>query len=195
MDPYFSHHDILMAASIALGSAAYIIYLHGMWRRKIMPHAFSWLVGALMTWIAFAAQVADGAGPGMWTNLFTALMCSIIGALALPYGERNITRSDWIALIACGFAILLWALTNDPTWSVILVVAIDIFSVYPTIRKTYHKPYEESALTAGLNGLKFVCGFFALENYSIASALYLASNVVLIGGLCVFILWRRWQLR
>jgi len=185
--------QIWIALSIVCGAAAYIFYLRGIYQRHLKPHCFSWLLGGLMTWIAFAAQIQDHAGLGKWTNFFTAFMCSLIGVLAIKYGEKNITKTDWCALIGCLFCILLWVVTDDPTLSIILLVIIDVGTMYPTYRKTYHKPSEESALTASLNALKFILGFMALDKYTISSALFLLTNVLLCGGSAMLILHRRAQ--
>lgn len=47
----------------------------------------------------------------------------------------------------------------------------------PTIRKSYHKPHEETLVHYVLAGLKFVFAIFALDNYTLVTWLYPASLV------------------
>ena len=74
-------------------------------------------------------------------------------------------------------ALVLWFVTNSPLASVILITIIDAFGFYPTVRKSYRKPQQETMITYVLSGLKYVIALFALQNYSVITYLYPASLV------------------
>lgn len=181
--------------AVALGVLGYVPYILGLYKKTVTPHAFSWFVWALLTAIAFIAQVKDGAGPGAWITGVTAAFSIVFSIYGWCYGKRNITRSDWAVFMACLLAIPLWVLTKSPLWSVILITVIDALAFAPTFRKSYNKPHEEPVSTFALSGLKFVVALFALENISVITALYPASLVIMNGAFVALLIVRRKILR
>lgn len=166
-----------MSASIIMTLVGYFYYFKDIFAGKTKPHAFSWLVWAALTSIAFAGQLADNGGPGAYVTAVTATISYIVFFLALKKGEKNITTSDKLNLLGAAFALGLWFFTSDPLWSVILITIVDFLGFLPTIRKSYHKPHEETLISYVLAGLKFVLAIIALENYSLVTWLYPASLV------------------
>lgn len=76
--------------------AGYIPYFRTIALGRTKPHAFTWLVWAALTGVAFAGQVVDGGGPGAWVTGFTAAVSVVIFFIALWRGEKNIVRADWL---------------------------------------------------------------------------------------------------
>lgn len=172
---------------------SYIPYIRNMLSGKTKPHAFSWLVWGTLTAIAFVGQVSEGAGPGAWVTGFTACVSFFIFVTVLRTGEKDIAKSDWLSLVGAGIAMLLWWATSDPLIAVILITLIDALGFFPTFRKSYHKPYEETAITFAISGLKFVIAIIALENLTPTTWLYPASLVLMNGIFVVMLLIRRKQ--
>ncbi len=160
-------------------------YIVDILKRKTKPHLYTWIVWTPLTFIAFFAQLSDNAGPGAWTTGVTATLCLVILALAIPYGTKDITRSDNLSLIGAGAAAILWFAVKDITASIILVTLIDVMGFIPTIRKSITKPREETLITHELSGAKHLISLFALEKFSLITALYPAAvflaNAVLVG--------------
>ena len=95
----------------------------------------------------------------------------------MKIGEKDITKSDKLNLIAAGIALLIWFFTKDPLLSVIIITIVDFLRFFPTIRKSYFRPYEETIIHYLLAGLKFVLAIIALDNYTLVTWLYPASLV------------------
>ncbi len=104
---------------------SYVPYIRDMVAGRTKPHAFTWLVWASLTAIAFAGQISDGAGPGAWVTGFTATVSFAIFAVALRHGEKDIAPMDWISLAGAGSGLLLWAITDQPLLAVVLITLID----------------------------------------------------------------------
>lgn len=168
---------VLALISVSMTLVGYSFYFKDIFAKKTRPHAFSWLVWASLTAIAFAGQVSDNAGPGAWVTAITATISFIIFGLALKLGEKNITKSDKLSLGAAIFALMFWFFTKDPLLSVVVITIVDFLGFLPTIRKSYRKPYEETLIHYVLAGLKFVLSILALENYTLVTWLYPASLV------------------
>jgi hypothetical protein len=174
-----------------IGLISYLPYITDTVAGRTKPHAFSWLIWAILTAIGFAAQVADKAGPGSWITGITAAACFLIFGLGVKYGERNITRFDWGCLIFSLAAIPIWIATATPVYAVILITIIDTVGFLPTYRKAWHKPSEETLVTWIVSTIKFFISLFALNNYSLVTVLYPASLVLMNGLFVVMVLWRK----
>lgn len=104
----------LALVAVAMTVVGYFFYFRDIFANKTKPHAFSWLVWASLTGIAFFGQLSDNAGPGAWVTAVTAVIAFIIFALAIKKGEKDITRSDKLNLLGAGAALVLWFITSDP---------------------------------------------------------------------------------
>lgn len=184
----------LAVISIIMTLAGYFYYFRDIFKGKTKPHAYSWLVWALLTAIAFVGQLSDNGGPGAYVTGVTAGISFLIFFLALKRGEKNITRSDKANLAAALLAIIPWLLTDNPVFSVILITIIDFLGFVPTIRKSWDKPYEETLIHYVFAGLKFVLAIIALDNYSLTTWLYPASLVAANLLFVIMLVIRRKQL-
>lgn len=189
-----NYKDTLGFSATILAFISYIPYLRDIFSGSTKPHAFSWLIWGSLTAIGFAGQVADSAGAGAWVTGFTALVAFFIFAVSLIKGERNIVLADWLCLLGAVIALALWAITKGPLLSVILITIIDALGFFPTFRKSYSKPYEETLSTYLLSGLKFVIAFFALTNVSLVTYLYPFSLVLMNWAFVIMLMLRRKQL-
>jgi hypothetical protein len=178
--------EIIGGIAFLLGFVGQTIYIASIFRGSTRPHLFTWLVWGTLAAIGYFAQLHDHAGPGSWAMGITALACLSTAALALKWGEKNITRGDKIAFATSVSAILPWLLTNDPLGSVILISIIDVVAFYPTFRKSWNKPYEENLPSYNLASLKMILSLFALTNITINTALY-PSVVVLVNSTLVIV--------
>ena len=173
--------------AILLVLIAYIPYLVTIFRGTNKPHLFSWVIWMLVTAVVVAAQITGSAG---WATLVTAttfFLCAAISWLAFRQGEKHITRSDWVMLVASLSAIPVWIMTSDPFWSVVIVTAINAAAYVPTFRKAWHKPFEEHILMYAINIPRHMLTIVATGVYSWTNVMYPASVVlaciVLFGGI------------
>jgi hypothetical protein len=167
------------------------IYIRSILQGKTKPHFYTHFVWAILTFIAFFAQIHDKGGAGSWATGATAFTILITAILALKYGTKDITRGDKVSLIAALLAIIPWLLTDTPLWSVILITVIDLLAYYPTLRKSWNRPHEEALLAYTIGTVKFFLSVISLSNFTIITTLYpvaiIIANILLI-SIC---LWRR----
>lgn len=186
-----SHKEIFGIFSVTLALIGYVPYFIGILKGNFRPHIFSWFIWGIVLSIVTLAQIVKGGGPGVWATGITCIASVLFTIFGFKHGKKDITRSDWILLFLSLVAIALWQLTHDPMWSVILSTVINLMAFYPTFRKAYHKPLEESAFSWGVNCLKFGLALFALERFNITTALFPAVVFTANGLLTALILWRR----
>ncbi len=183
--------EIITVIASLLGMYAYYPYIRDTLRRKTRPHVFTWLVWNVLMFIALLAQIAEGAGIAAVVTGMFVLLNGMVVFLSFRYGEKTITRSDWVMLFCSLMAIPLWLMTKDPAWSVILIALIDVIAFIPTFRKSWTKPAEETLQTYILCSGSLALSLLVLESRNISTVLYPAT---LVGANIIFVsmvLWRR----
>jgi len=189
-------HDkqFLGALSVVIGLCGYVPYLRGLYRRKFRPHVFTWFLWGLLMFIAFAAQIAGGGGAGTWVTGISAAMCTFVAVVACFHGEKNITRSDWITFIAGLMTVPLWLITDTPLWSMILIILIELLATWPTARKSWMKPQQESPLAYLMAGIKFIPSALAMRDFNFITLSYPVALVAMNAALILLIMGRRYAL-
>jgi hypothetical protein len=177
--------------STAMIFVSRVFYFRGIFLHGAKPHAFSWLIWACISSVGFAAQVAEGAGPGAWARGFAASTCYLLAWIGYIRGDRSYTRSDWIILFVSLLAIPLWIVTKTPLWSVILVCIIDTVGFIPTIRKSWDRPREEPASGYACFTLGALFSIFAIETYTPSTWLYPVAMVFTNCSMTAYLLIRR----
>lgn len=181
--------------TLILGTISYVFYIADVVRGKTKPHAFSWLVWGLLGLTVWLIQVAEQSGPGAWVFAYGAVACAFIFVLALKKGERNIVLIDWIFLAGALLAYFLWLFTEQALPSIVLLSLIDAIGYLPTFRKSYHKPFEETASMYWLSMIKNIFTILALNNLSLVTVLYSASLLFMNTTFTSMLYWRRWKLQ
>ena len=114
-----------------------------------------------------------------------------ITVLALFKGKRDFPLVDWLCLMAALAAVGLWLYTKNPVSAVVLITITDTFAFLPTVRKGYGKPNEETAATFALSGTKYFLSLFALNRFTVTTALYPSVLVTLNALFVAMLLIRR----
>ena len=169
-------------------------YIYSIFKKGVKPHLFTWLIWSLITAIAAAGQYAGGAGFGFLVIAWYSFATGVIALLSLFYGEKNIARSDYIALLFCLSAIVLWLITDTPLYSVIIVSIIDFVAIYPTIRKAYKEPNEENLFSFLIFGGTTALSIFALSQYNILTLLYPITIILADYSLAFIVIMQRKKL-
>lgn len=183
--------EAFAALAALLAVVGYFPYLRDTYKGRVEPHAYTWLVWALVSGITFAGQVIKGAGVGAIPTALSLTFSLVIFAYSLRFGLKHIRRIDAFFLVAALLGLIPWALTSDPTLSVIVAVGIDLIAFIPTIRKTWREPHTETSLLYGLNAARHVFSLFSLETYNIATALHSSAMIVANALMTIMVVFRR----
>jgi hypothetical protein len=145
---------------------------------RTKPHMFTWFIWAVLEGTAFFAQTGKGAGAGAWVTGTTCLLCLSVFLVSLSKGEKEITLADKICLSGAILGIIFWYFSGDALTAIILVSITDFLGFIPTFRKTFTKPYEETAKLYIMSIIKLVLALLALKSFNITTALYPASLIL-----------------
>ncbi len=155
-----------------------IPYLIDVIKKRVEPHPYTWLVWTIVSGVTFFGALAKGAGVGAIPTGAAEIFTVIIFILSLKYGFRNIRRIDTYFLIIALLGLVPWALTKDPTISVIIVVTIDLVAFIPTLRKTWKKPKTETPVLYSMNVVRHILTLFSLQAYNIATMLHSIAMII-----------------
>lgn len=178
-DVMYDYHTILGALALVVGVAGYIPYIRDTLKGITKPHPFTYLIWALLGAITFIAQVVNNAGPGAWAMAIPVVLGIVTAALSVKKGERSITTSDWLCLTGALVAIVIWLLTNDALYAVLIVIGINTLAFIPTFRKAYWKPREETAKSYSLGVLRSVISIPALLAFNTVTLLPLVHHILI----------------
>jgi hypothetical protein len=173
--------------------ASRVFYFKCIFKDGAKPHAFSWLIWGTISAVGFAAQVAEGAGPGAWARGFACATCFILVVIGYQRGDRSYSKSDWVTLLVSLSAIPLWVITKSPLGSVILVCIIDTVGYLPTLRKAWVKPHEEPAGGYAFFAVGALLSLFAIEHFTPSTWLYPVVMVLSNTAMTFFLILRRQQ--
>lgn len=154
-------------------------YLLDVIKKRVEPHPYTWLVWTIVSGVTFFGQVAKGAGIGALPTAAAEIFTVIIFLFSLQYGFKNIVKTDTYFLIFALLGLIPWAITKDPTISVIIVVIIDLVAFVPTIRKTWIKPKSETPVLFSMNVVRHILTLFSLQAYNIATTLHSIVMIVI----------------
>lgn len=190
MDQY----TFFAAAAVVLAATRYATYFYTIYQGKTKPHAFSWLLWGLVTGIGALAQFELQAGPSVWALAFVSITCLLISVFAFFKGERHYTKSDWFALVAALLAIPVWHVTDNPMAALFIIVAIDMLTYWPTVRKSYAQPQTEPPISYGLAGARYFLMLFAVPDPTWHTLMYPFFLMATDWGFAIYIVIRRAQL-
>lgn len=164
---------LLGSITVFLTIIAYIPYIKSIFDGKTKPHSYSWFVWSINTLVVALLQLSHGAGAGAFMTVTVEVMSLFIFVVSLTkYGNRDITRLDALFAFLALTALVLWLFVKQPLASTILILMVDIAAFVPTVRESWKNPYSEILTFYLINVFRFIITLFALESYSILTALY-----------------------
>lgn len=175
----------IVAALLAI--VGNVPYIRDVLRGKVQPHAYTWLVWTLVSGITFLGQIAKGAGIGALPTAASEVFTLAIFLLSLRYGFKNPSFSDKVFLAVALVGLVPWFFTSDPTWSIVIVVGIDLVAFIPTLRKTWRNPGTEHRLLYSMNVARHGLALFSLQAYNVATTLHSIAMILTNGLMTIFI--------
>ena len=151
---------------------AVVPYVRDMFAHKTKPQRTSFLIWALLGLIAFFSQLADEASWSLLLPLADATAVLIIFLLSINYGVGGFNREDKAALLFSAVGLLLWYLTDEPLFALIITILIDASATALTIHKTYRNPHTETFISWLLASVAGITAMLAVGDLDLSLLIY-----------------------
>ncbi len=173
--------------SAALSILMIVPYIRDILKLQTKPERASWFIWTTLGFISFFSQLAKGATDSLWLTAGQTLAVFIVLGFSIKYGVGGFTKRDKRALLAAGFGLVLWYLTSEAAFALIMVILIDAIGSFLTMLKAYEQPETETLITWILSGTSGVFGVLAVGSLNwvlIAYPLYIVvANYVITGAI------------
>ncbi|MBP7804624.1 MAG: hypothetical protein KA052_00160 [Candidatus Pacebacteria bacterium] len=160
---------VLSGALIALSA---IPYIRDIYRGKTTPQRMTWFIWIVLLTIAFFAQVAEGGTWSLITTFVDWLGVLIIFILSIKHGVGGTSKLDIAALIGACIGLILWYLTNNPMYALVITIVIDFFGGFLTMVKTHKDPHSETAVAYMICGTGGLLGAISVGKWDIALIIF-----------------------
>lgn len=146
-----------------LSTLAYLPYIRDTARGQTQPQRASWLIWSVLSAIAFASQVYEGATSSLWFAGVQSLATAIIFALSLRFGTGAfLNRKDMAVLGMAAGGLLAWYWMETAVYALAISIAISLLGGIVTISKAYRAPETETYATWILCLVASVLALFAV---------------------------------
>lgn len=179
---------LLAIIATILACLGNISYLRDVFKGSVKPHPYTWFIWSIVSLTTFFGGLAKGAGIGALptgvSEGFT-LIIFLFSLKSLIQGKAGrIRKVDHYFLAIALIGLIPWALTKDPTISVVIVVLIDVIAFIPTLQKTWQNPETEQPTLYATNTLRHVLTLFSLGSYNVATMFHsiamICTNTVMV---------------
>lgn len=163
----------LIIAAVIVGVGGMGLYLRDMLAGRTRPHVCSWLLWGLLGATAYMYTKGSDETLATLPYLAQAVVCPLVALYVLVrWGWSGITGFDIICLTLGSASLGLYLLTSDALMAAVMVTTTDVMAFLPTIRKTWHRPHEETLASYAGGAFIDACTIAALRHPSLTTLLY-----------------------
>jgi uncharacterized membrane protein YsdA (DUF1294 family) len=163
---------VFIAISSILATIAILPYVRDVCRKKTKPRIVSWVTWSLLFAIASAASFSDRQYASAILTLLDSIGTMTIVILGWRFGDKKTEPFDIGCQIAAMVGLILWLIFNSPAIAIIATISIDFIASLPTLKHSWKKPYEETAITFLLGGIAGVFTLMAVNNHKITAVAF-----------------------
>jgi len=173
-------------------AVAFLPYIFEILFRDTSPKKLTWFLFFGLDLIMLLALIQEEEVNGL-------IVASVAGSfltflLSLFKGEPGFDWLDITTLAAAVCSIVVWALSGNPLYGLVIPLVLQVIAVVPTIASVLQDPGRESTLAWGLWFVGSVLAIPAVTSWTIAGAAVAVVFTVLdtlMFGTQLFSLWRR----
>ena len=136
---------ILLFIGLALPIVSSVVYMVSIVQGRSRPHRMTRILLTVITALSGGALWASNDRAAVWLAFVSFVQSAVI--LALSLGRRGIGGRepfDFLCLGLCGGGIVLWLLSGESLFGLVMSIVADILACLPSLRKTIRWPHTES---------------------------------------------------
>ncbi len=166
--------------------SAVVPYVRDMLHGTTRPNIVSWALWTLVQLIVIAAVLSVGTSWSviiLFAMTFNTGLITILGLLG--YGYKQYSWVDWSCLALAILAIVLWQITNQPLFALVLLIFADIVIAIPTVAKTYRDPFSETSSSWLLIAIAAALSVISAKEFIASNIIFQAYLVVINLFICL----------
>ncbi len=172
----------ILSGVIAIGAA--IPYILAIYRGKVRPHRFTWLIWFLAKALIVATQYQEAARWSLVLGAAGVLIAGTVFVISIKRGVGGVSTQDRLALLLSVVSLVAWVATQEALYGLFFAIAADAIGTLLTVAKTYRLRGSESTLVWGMAVIASLLGLLAVDTYTLGQAAFPA--YALLGGLSIF---------
>lgn len=150
---------VFSGISMLLFLGSFFPYIVAIIKKEIQPTVASWMIWAVIDGITVLALYQKNS---LNVIAVLALFGSLtVACLALFLGEKGWSFFDKVCVGLALLAVVLWLISNEPLWGLILSQIAGLIAAIPTFISTFEDPTRESRLGWMMNW--FACIFLVIS--------------------------------
>jgi hypothetical protein len=151
---------------------AIVPYVRDVLRGTTHPHRGSWLIWTVLSLVALASQLADGATWSIVMVVVQALITGVVFTLSIWRGVGGVSRSDLAIIAVAGLGVVAWAVSSTPVIATSSTIFADMLGIGLMTPKTWRDPRSETFTTYVLGGVSGVLGAFAVGKLDVSLLIF-----------------------
>jgi hypothetical protein len=149
-----------------------LAYLEEVVQGRSTPERATWFVWTILGVIALLTQKSLGATSSLWFVGLQTAGVALIFLLSISHGSGGFNKFDYSALALSALGILLWILSSNPLFSLVMVVLVRSIAISTTVKKTYAVPRSEAVLPWIIYAMSAILAIISVGEWSFALLLY-----------------------
>ena len=138
----------LAFVSAVLGFFAFVPYIRDTLAWRTRPQRASWFIWSVLSAVALAAQIAEGANTSVIFTASQFLATTLIFGLSVRRGVGGLgSRIDAAFLALAGTGLAVWYATDVPLYALGITIFVSALGGAITVAKCYLKPATETLNT------------------------------------------------
>lgn len=181
----------------AINVAGSLTYIRDTLRGRTRPNRVTYLMWAIAPLIATAAAMSKGvtwAVVPVFISGFCPLMV-FISSFSNRQAYWKLGKLDYMCGAFSVLALILWAVTREPTIAIILAIASDGLAAVPTLMKAWSHPETETGIAYVLAFVSAATSFAAVKHWTFEECGFAIYLLILSTCLSVSVYGRQIRMR
>ncbi len=151
---------------------AIVPYVRDVLRGTTRPHRGSWLIWTVLSVVALASQLADGASWSIVMVLAQTGITGLVFVLSIWRGVGGVSRSDLMIIAVAGLGVVAWAVSSTPVIATASTIFADMLGIALMTPKTWRDPRSETFSTYVLGCVSGILSALAVGELDVSLLLF-----------------------
>jgi hypothetical protein len=172
-------------------------YLSSVHSGKTVPNLVTWGFWALAPIVSFLASVSTGVDPLSIFSTFTSGFFPLVIFVYSVFRSRFILKFsslDKLCLFTASMSLVVWYLTKDPFFALLLSIVTDLIAGLPLLINSYKNPTNENPSIYITGIISATITFLIVDSFSIYSIGFAAYIVLINSSIILPVYWNRIKL-